>query len=148
MSQMPGPEGKVASPPQRGWFSRNMFWIIPVGVVLFLVLAIIVTPILCCSGGAFFAFNAVKKPVVEATDALNNDSRVTDKLGSPIKYESIGINNFQNNNGNGGADVDFPVRGPNGTARVTGRMNLNNGNWSVGNLTVELPDGTKIELPE
>ncbi len=148
MSQATPHESKMPSPPQRGWFRRNLFWIIPVCVILFLVFVVIVAPIACCAGGGLFAFNAIKKPVVEATDALNDDSRVTDKLGSPIKYESIGINNYQNNNGNGGADVNFPVRGPNGTAQVKGRMNLNGGTWSVGNLTVTFPDGSTIKLPK
>jgi len=142
MSFEPSPTPQ-ATPPQKSWIGRNWIWLVP------LILVVMASPIVCCGGLAFFGFNVMQAPLTAATDAINADQRITGKLGSPItRGSSMTVNNYTNNNGNGGATIEFNVSGPNGGAQVSGRMALTAGKWRPDGLTVTCDDGTEFELPE
>jgi len=132
-----------ATPPQKSWFGRNCIWLVP------LILLVMGSPFLCCGGLALFGFNAMQAPLDAATDSLNADARVVEKLGSPItRGSSMKMTNYNNNNGNGGATIEFNASGPNGGAQVSGKMALTAGKWRPDGLTVTCDDGTEFQLPE
>lgn len=108
--------------------------------------------LVCCGGVAFFAWQfggeMLGEPVNAAIAYVSADEEIANKLGTPIESTSaLGIENYENNNGNGGAKVGFNAKGPNGTARVDGELTLTAGTWSVKNLKVKFSDGSVITLP-
>lgn len=106
-------------------------------------------PIAACAGIAWIGYGAVKAPIDAAVVALNGDPRITAKLGTPITSgSSLGLTNYTNNNGNGGASVRFNVSGPSGTANVEGNMRLIANVWSPEALSVVCSDGTAFHVPE
>ncbi|MGB7343539.1 MAG: cytochrome c oxidase assembly factor Coa1 family protein [Pirellulaceae bacterium] len=122
------------------------------GIVIAVVLGLFAFGLVCCGGLAFFGYKAgssmVSAPINAAIAYVSSDEEIADKLGAPIESTSaIGIQNYQNNNGNGGATVGFDAKGPNGTARVDGKLTLTAGTWTVDQLTVKFPDGTSVTLP-
>ena len=133
-------------PTQKSWFGRNCFWFVP------LILVLVGTPALCCVGsgfGVFGLFKMMEAPRDAAVEAISADPELSAALGGPIVPEEGGmaVSNYQNNNGNGYADINFNVKGSKGTAHVSGRMNLTAGTWSPENLTVKMSDGTEVTLP-
>ncbi len=124
----------VAEPPQRGWFARNWLWFIPVVVIL---------PIIICAGCCTGIFTVVigtmkaSDPYVQALAAVQEDPRVQEAIGTPIKdvtWFPIGEVNFDNNQGD--ARFDFDVEGPKGRAHVRTESRMVNGAWSIVELIV------------
>jgi hypothetical protein len=146
-----GPYANQSTQPPAPPSAGNSRWIwILLAVMFFFVLAAT-----CCGGFALLGLRGVeagldvlKAPVDAAVVALNEDPEVTAKLGMPIESETgFGVNQFESNNGNGGAQVNFRVSGPNGSAQVNGRMRLTAGTWSAEDLTITCDDGTALKLP-
>ena len=109
--------------------------------------------LVCCGGMAFFggkaAMDLMNAPVEATIAAMEADADISGKLGTPIESTSaVGVQNYQNNNNNGSADVQFNAKGPNGTASVKGSLTLTAGTWSIDNATVTCPDGDTFELPK
>lgn len=122
------------------------------GWILGGLLAFFLLGLVCCGGFAYFGYQAgsglLSAPVNAAVAYVSADEEIADKLGVPIESTSaLGIQNYKNNNGNGGASVGFNVKGTEGTARVDGQLTLTAGTWSVEKLTVKFPDGTVVILP-
>ncbi len=130
---------EIEAPPKK---TNWLLWIGLLGIV------IVALPIACCAGVAFLGFNTLQAPLVAAEDALEQDARVTDVLGAPIEYQNVAIQNYRNENGQGSAEINSDFAGPNGTARVNGKMNLNSGTWSVDRLEVTFEDGTQLVIPQ
>ncbi len=132
-------------PSQPSWFRRNFIWFVP------LLLVVVGIPATCCvtsAAGLWGLFGLMNAPRDAAIAAMEADPEIADRLGTPIEPgEGIALNDYQNNNGNGGADLDFNVSGPKGSAHVTGHMKLVAGTWSPDGLTITFDDGTEITLP-
>lgn len=130
-------------PNQRGWFSRNALWFIP------LLLVLVAAPFVCCGGLAMFGWGMMKAPKEAAVVALNADPRVVEKLGAPITADSsVSVSNYQNNNNNGSASLTFNASGPKGSANVAGEMTLTAGTWRPKQLIVKCDDGTELTVPD
>ena len=114
---------------------------------LLLGLVFIVIPMASCIGLGVWGMSAVKEPVNAAVAAVNADAEITAKLGQVTCDNEFGIKDFTASNGNGSATVDTNVTGPNGSARVEGRMKVTAGNWSADGLTVTCDDGTEFRIP-
>lgn len=122
------------------------------GLIIGLVVLFVLMPMVCCGGlaivGFSFAFIGIRAPIDAAVESLNGDPAVAAKLGTPITAStSFGVNDYQNNNGNGGASVQFTAEGRNESAQVSGRMSLNAGAWRPESLTVQCGDGTTLTIP-
>ncbi|QDT12958.1 cytochrome c oxidase assembly factor Coa1 family protein [Planctomycetes bacterium K23_9] len=122
------------------------------GFVVALVLGLFAAGLVCCGGLAFFGFKAgagmLNAPIDAAIAYVSSDEELANQLGTPIESTStVGVQNYQNNNGNGHATVGFNAKGSNGTARVDGKLLLTAGTWTVEKLTVKLSDGQTVTLP-
>ena len=106
------PNQMPAQPPPG---NKSWVWILVTVVVLFVVM-----PVVCCGGFLLMSYRGIEAgiaglqaPVEAAVEAMNDDPTVSAKLGAPIESESgFGVNEYNNDNGNGGASVDFDVFGP------------------------------------
>jgi hypothetical protein len=106
-------------------------------------------PIAACAGIAWVGYSTLRAPIDAAAVALNADPRITGKLGTPITAGAgVQLEDYQNDNGNGGATITVEVSGPNGTATVEGDMRLIANVWSPEALLVVCSDGTAFEVPE
>ena len=102
----------------------------------------------CCGGAAYFGFGMVTAPRDAAIEAMEHDAALSEKLGTPLKAgSSFSLSNYQNNNNNGSAVIEFNVEGPNGTASVEADMKLTAGTWSVKLLTAQCSDGSTVTIP-
>lgn len=122
-----------------------------VPMILGIILGMGVLGVLCCGGLSFFGFKAgmaaMQAPIDEAIRVVSADAELADKLGTPITSTStMGVTNYQNNNNNGSAEVQFNAQGPKGSANVSGQMTLTAGSWSADQLTVTI-DGEETVLP-
>ncbi len=133
-------------PPRKTGGGSFWVWLIPLLVVIF------VFPLVCCGGLAFWgvgkAVEGMNKPLDAAVAAIEADNRMTAKLGTPIeRVSSFGVSEYHYDNGNGSAEVDFTIKGPDGSARVRGKMKLFADVWSPEDLTITCHDGTEFKLP-
>ena len=122
-------------------------------LLLFLVVIgvlVLGAPFLCCGGFGLLIWGVAKAPVEAAVRAVNEDERAIEKIGSPIKKSDSGysVGNFHVENDHGEAEVRrFGVRGPNGSATVSGKMRMDGGGWHAEALKVEFDDGSYIDIP-
>lgn len=102
-----------------------------------------------CGGLFYFGWGMIKAPMLAVVEELNADPTATEKLGQPIEMgSSMTFTDFQNNNGNGHADVEFNVYGPSGGAQVKGRVNLTANKWRSEDILVTFDDGEELRLPK
>lgn len=121
---------------------KGCFWVSVVLLILFLAGGGL------CGGIVYFAFDMAKAPMEAVVKELNEDPEIAAKLGSPIESgASFGITDFENNNGDGHARVDFNVSGSISGANVKGRVNLTANQWRSEEITVTCDDGTIFTLP-
>lgn len=95
-------------------------------------------------------YNVVGAPFTACVEQLNSTAEVTARLGTPIKKSEVGfqVSSLESNNGNGSAELGtFGIHGPDGAARVRGKMKQFGGVWSIDAIEVEFEDGTTIDLP-
>lgn len=105
--------------------------------------------IMACGGLFYFGWGMVKAPMLAVVDELNAEPEATEKLGSPIEMgSSFTFSEFQNQGGNGHAEVDFNVYGPSGGAQVKGRVDLTANKWRSEDILVKFDDGTEMRLPK
>ena len=95
-----------------------------------------------------FVFSVIKRSDVyrEAFTRATNDPRVVAALGTPIEkgWWVMGKVNIDNNEGM--ANIDFPISGPKGSARVHAAASIENGAWSYSALVVRPENGGEIDV--
>jgi hypothetical protein len=95
-----------------------------------------------------FVFSVIKRSDVyrEAYTRATSDVRVQAALGTPIEkgWWVLGSVNINNNTGN--ANLDFPISGPKGKARVHAEASLENAAWSYSSLVVRPEVGGEIDV--
>jgi len=108
---------------QRSWWSRNWFWVVPVGCL---------TPLVICCGvpGLFFAglFSSLKssEPYAVALERANGDGRVLVELGQPVTGDFLVFGSIKKHVGvqNGVStaeetiNLSIPVSGPKGSGTI------------------------------
>ena len=137
---MDTPEGNLA--PQRGWWSRNWKWVLPVGC-----LGMLAT---CgCLGAVLFGavFGAIKNTgaYTEAVAIAISDSEVQAVLGPPIET-SLPQGSVNSSNGRTSAELTIPLDGSkaDGVLRVEA-VDRGSG-WDYSVLQVEVPGQQPIDL--
>jgi hypothetical protein len=119
-------------PQQRGWWSRNWKWFVPVVIVL---------PILICGGCIGTIFFGVRS-ALRSSDAYKHVLTVAQAspevqriLGTPITASGLpsgGIN--VKNDGSGDTEFSVTLRGPRGEGRLEVHATRANGVWSYDRL--------------
>ena len=127
-------------PRQRGWWGRNVFWVVPLGCLgVFCAIGALVICIL------FFVFSAVKSsdPYKNALAAANADTRVAQAIGSPITGGLFVSGSFNTSGPTGKADFAVPVKGPKGKATIFAVAAKSLGVWNFEALVVEIAETHK-----
>jgi hypothetical protein len=85
-------------------------------------------------------------PVNETMRRARANPQVAAALGTPLDTGWVWLGNLNFENQTGSIDVAFTIKGPKGKAgaHVTGFRR--NDRWTYQEMSVDLPDGTKIDL--
>src|SRR5262245_45905380 len=123
----------MTPPGERGWWSRNWKWVVPVGCL---------SPVVVCCGGIgvllTFVFGAIKssEPYREAVARAEASPALQAELGQPIQpgffpTGSIHVGFDAPGGQTGRADLSIPVSGPKGTATVRAVAEKSDAGWKV-----------------
>jgi hypothetical protein len=95
-----------------------------------------------------FVFSVIKRSDVyrEAFTRATNDPRVVAALGTPIEKGWWVLGSVNLNNDTGNANIDFPISGPKGSARVHAAASLENSTWAYSALVVRPAAGGEIDV--
>jgi len=134
------PPGAPPPPPAK---SSGCWKALAIGCGIIIVLG--AAAVLCL---VIFVFSVIKRSDVyrEAYTRASNDPRVVAALGTPIEkgWWVIGKVNIDNNSGE--ANIDFPISGPKGSARVHAAASHENDAWSYSSLVVRQSAGGEIDV--
>ena len=97
----------------------------------------------------YFGLGALKSTDVYKTALQNaqNSPEVQAALGTPIEAGFMLAGSMKNENGQGSADINFPISGPKGEGTVYATATSQpGGTWQYSKLQVVLKDGQVIDL--
>jgi hypothetical protein len=131
----------MSTPSERGWWSRNWTWVVPVGCL---------APLVVCCGGigllVTFVFGAIKssEPYREAVARTRASPALQAELGQPIQPGFLptgSISTAVNVPGGetGHADLSIPVSGPKGAATLRVVAEKLDGEWKYTTLEALVP---------
>lgn len=134
----PTPVGPPQAPPNappRSWFSRNWGWVLGCGCLSVLAGGALVVLLI-----VLLAFSAIKGTDIYkfALQQVQNSPVAQQQLGTPIVdgYMAGGQVSVENNSGS--ATLTFPVSGPKGSGTAKVEATLNNGQWTITSLVLEV----------
>ncbi|MBN2021819.1 MAG: hypothetical protein JW809_03415 [Pirellulales bacterium] len=134
----------VEDRPKRGWFGRNWWWVLLLGLVG----VVVVCGGLCT--GVFFAGLATVKdspPYQMTLDRVRAEPRVVQRLGEPIEDDFMPTQADVDERPNGGtARLRFGVSGPKGAAEVSSESRMIGDTWGLVRVEVTFEDGERITL--
>jgi hypothetical protein len=112
--------------PQHNWWSKNAFWVVPLGCFGFVsIIGVFLITVL------FVVYGALRSsdPYKQALATANADTRVVRVLGAPITDRFFTTGSFNTSGPTGRAEFALPVKGPKGNATifVTASKSLANG---------------------
>ncbi|HEX6179339.1 MAG TPA: cytochrome c oxidase assembly factor Coa1 family protein [Thermoanaerobaculia bacterium] len=124
-----------SQPPERGWWGRNWKWVVIFGCL---------TPILLMAGCAaalvFAVFSSIRATDVyeDAVLRAQNDPRVVEALGSPVKVGWWMTGNVSINNERGTADFVLPLNGSRNRGTLRVEASRDGGPWNYSILRVNV----------
>ena len=129
--------------PRASWWSRNWKWVVPAGcLTLALLAAAFVGVILMIIMAAMHSSDAYETTVRIA----GSDARVQRALGTPVEGGFFVSGNVNVDNGRGTANVEVPLKGPNGKATVHVVGEKNGGEWTYSTMEFTGPAGERFDL--
>jgi hypothetical protein len=95
-----------------------------------------------------FVFSVIKRSDVyrEAYTRASSDPRVIERLGTPIEKGWWVIGSVHLNDNGGNADIDFPISGPKGEARVHASATRDAEKWNYSSIMVRPSGGGEIDV--
>lgn len=146
----PGPYNPNPQPPRSsGGLSVLMIILIIAGVLLLLCAGICGGCVLVAQRTATEFGSAIELLPVQlaASEAVESDPAVIEKLGEPIEQSSPPVRQSSGEIKPAGETFTFDISGPNGTAKVTSTAMKDAGAWKVTVITVQCSDGTTLNVP-
>lgn len=122
-------------PQQKGWFSRNLKWILPVGC-----LGVILIGVVFILAIVLFVFGAMKSSDVyqEAVRRAQADPVVTSELGQPVEAGWFLSGSINVSDAGGEADLRIPISGPKGSGTIHAKADKRGSRWVYDTLEVEI----------
>jgi Cytochrome oxidase complex assembly protein 1 len=140
--------------------SGGSSWLI---VLLVILLLLVVTCAGLCGGCVYLGRQAAVQvgkaaqefvgflqlvPAYAATQqAVDNDPQVIDRLGQPIATQAMPTRQSTGDLNPQGDTFQYDIRGPKGTAIVSGVATADGGPWRVSTITVKFEDGSLVTVP-
>jgi hypothetical protein len=85
-------------------------------------------------------------PVEESLARARSDQRVAAALGQPIDTGYLWMGKINLDNSDGEADINVPLKGPKGGARLHIVAGMSDGKWIYEEMVVQPEQGPKIDL--
>jgi hypothetical protein len=131
-------------PPNKTWWGRNWFWVVPLGCL---------SPFLfiggCAALLAYFVFSTVQasEPYLHALAAAGANQEVKAQLGEPIRAGYLTNGRINVDGDSGKADFAIPVSGPKSSGTIYVVATRAAGKWEYSTLEFA-PDGAgnRIDL--
>ena len=120
---------------QRGWWSRNWKWFVPVGCLGLLVMAVAGVALLVALVFGIIKSSDVYKESLTQTQA---SAPVREILGSPIEPGFLVSGSINISGPSGNADLAIPISGPNGSGTIYAVATRSAGRWTFTTLDVEI----------
>jgi len=95
----------------------------------------------------FGAFVTLVPAYAATQQAVDNDPQVIDRLGQPITTLAMPTRQNSGEMKPEGETFQYDIRGPNGTAIVSGVATADGGAWRVSTITVTFSDGSLVTVP-
>lgn len=143
MATQPGlDQTPPALPPN--WLGRNWKWVVPVGFVLLLLLAItFVGGILLIVETSFQHSGCY----IQALARARADGNVVQRMGQPLVPGWLALGSINISGPSGNADISIPVSGPKGKGTIYVVAKKSAGEWNFEKLQVEVEGETlRIDL--
>lgn len=127
-----------------GWFARNWFWFVPLVVSPFCLCGMCVAMPFFLTGAAILSAVNSTEVYEQSKQKASESPAVQERLGTPIIVKDLSFQgDFSMSNGEGDADITYPITGPNGTGRVHFVATKSSGQeWEFHELTVSFDDGS------
>jgi hypothetical protein len=141
MTESPPPAGHTPPAP---WWQRHPRWLVAVvilgsaGVMTAVVAAVFIVVVGSIKSSDIY---------VEAMDRVRHSSVIASSLGSPLREDVFVTGNIHVSGPTGLAELEIPVTGPKGRARVYVDATKQVGEWHFDHLVVQLePSGQRLDL--
>jgi len=129
----------------RSWFKRNWKWAVPTGGCLIIIVLLVIG-----AGTLFVGVTSMMKestPYEAALTAAQSNEQVIEALGEPIETHGMMRGNISFSNDDGSADMNIPITGPKGDAKLYVVGEKTNGVWTYEKIEVVLnSNGETIPL--
>jgi hypothetical protein len=142
------PPGSIPPPtdyPQQGpgWWSRNWKWFVPT-----LIIVVFVLPLAMCGGIVFMVMSSMKDSDVvrESLARAQANPVLIGKLGTPIKMGMLVGGSINVTSTDGRADLEIPISGPKGKAKVNVLAVKTAGEWHYKVMRATIEGGDRINL--
>jgi hypothetical protein len=137
-------EVNPSEPKPKNWWGRNWPWVIPIGCL---------TPIILAVGTVVLIFSTITGFVKSsnvyqrAFSTAKTDPEVIAALGSPIQENGIVSGNLNVDNASGEADLTIPISGPKGNGSIFVKASKSENKWTYSRMAVEVNNsGQEIDL--
>jgi hypothetical protein len=140
------PTPSPITPPRRNWWQRNWKWFVPTGCLTLIALAVaFVAMIVVVVFGAMKSSDAYRI----AASRARNDERVVRAIGKPVTEGWFVSGSTKVVGGSGQADLEIPISGPKGKAKIYVVATKSAGEWVYSKLVVRVEStGETIDLNE
>lgn len=130
--------------PRKNWLKRNWKWFIPVGCLSVVALGLaFVAVIFTIIMGSIKSSDAFKMAMAWA----RQDTRVQQKLGTPLEAGWFVSGNIEVSGATGKANLAIPIHGPRGKGKLYADGTKTAGQWRFSTLIFEDErDGSRIDL--
>lgn len=126
---------------QKSWFSRNWGWLLGGGCLSIIVVVILVIV------GAFYKISdsiSGSEPYTYALSKATEDRGVKAELGEPIETNGMGSTNYSYKNGYSIAELNIPIKGPNGEGVIVVNAEKVDEEWQYSQLYFLEDSSTEI----
>ncbi|WP_299249277.1 cytochrome c oxidase assembly factor Coa1 family protein [uncultured Lacinutrix sp.] len=126
---------------QKSWFSRNWGWLLGGGCLSIIVVVILVIV------GAFYKISdsiSGSEPYTYAFSQAIENEEVIGFLGEPIESDGMGSTNYSYKNGYSIAELNIPIKGPNGEGVIVVNAEKVDEEWQYSQLYFLEDSSTEI----
>lgn len=127
---------------RKGWFGRNWKWVVPTGGCLLIIVLLIVF-----AGSLFFGITSMmsdSQAYQDSMEAAQKNEALVELIGEPIETNGHNGGSLNYNNGIKSAELNIPIKGPNGEATIFVVGEGINDVWTYQTMEVHIKDSREI----
>jgi len=126
----------------KGWFGRNWKWAVPTGGCLIVIILLVIF-----AGSVFFGITSMmtdSQAYQDSMEAAQQNEALIELIGEPIETNGMNGGSLNYNNGVKSAELNIPIKGPNGEATIFVVGEGINDNWTYQTMEVHIEGSREI----